>query len=98
MDGIKKKQFSCYVKDLPEDERPDFMFDPSYVPAEIKASIKDAIFAGLEDASLQKYKESLLGDLEDVVSMKSTNFDSKLDRKCSKLVISKSPFCGSLIG
>jgi len=51
------------------------------VPSEIKASIKDAIFASLDDASLQKYKESLLGDLEDVVSMKSTNFDSKIDRK-----------------
>ena len=58
------------------------MFDPYYVPAEIKASIKDALFAGLEDESLQRYKESLLGDLEDVVSMQSTNFDQKLDRKC----------------
>ena len=84
MDGIKKKQFSCYAKDLPEDERPDFMSDPTYVPAEFKASIKDALFAGLEDESLQRYKESLLGDLEDVVSMKSTNFDAKLDRKPTK--------------
>lgn len=79
MEGIKKKQFSCYAKDLPEDERPDYMSDPSYVPAEIKASIKDALFAGLEDESLQRYKESLLGDLEDIVSMKSTNLDAKLD-------------------
>jgi hypothetical protein len=66
---------------LPEDERPDFLSDPTYVPQAFKASIKDALFAGLEDESLQKYKESLLGDLEDVVSMKSTCLDGKLDRK-----------------
>jgi len=57
------------------------MMDPSYVPAEFKGSIKDALFAGLDDESLQKYKESLLGDIEDIVSMKSTNLDAKLDRK-----------------
>jgi|LakMenE01Jun11ns_1017448.scaffolds.fasta_scaffold8977615_1 hypothetical protein len=51
------------------------------MPSDIKASIKDAIFAGLEDESLQRYKESLLGDLNDIVSLKSTNFDAKMDRK-----------------
>jgi len=43
------------------------MNDPSYTGREIKASIRDAMFAGLEDESLQKYKESLLGDLNEVV-------------------------------
>ena len=62
------------------------MRDPSYVPAEYKGSIKDALFAGLEDESLQKYKESLLGDIEDVVTMKSTNLDAKLDRKQIKRI------------
>ena len=57
------------------------MNEPGYMPAEFKSSIKDALFAGLEDESLQKYKESLLGDLEEVVSKKSTSYDTPLDRK-----------------
>ena len=72
----KKLQASCHVKDLPPDEQPDSMSGPGYVPQTFKASIKDALFAGLEDESLQKYKESLLGELEDVVSKKSCNLDA----------------------
>ena len=52
MDGVKEKQFSCYAHELPQDEQPDFLNDPNRMPSGIKASIKDAIFAGLEDESL----------------------------------------------
>jgi hypothetical protein len=50
------------VKDLNKDDVPDFIREgrTSMGP---KTNIRDAFFVGLEDESIQKYKERLLGNL-----------------------------------
>jgi hypothetical protein len=50
------------VKDLNKDDVPDFIREgrTSMGP---KTNIRDVFFVGLEDESIQKYKERLLGNL-----------------------------------
>ena len=59
---MKFRQGSCFVKDLKKDEVPEFMKKPNMLNIP-KTTIKETMFVGLEDESLQKYKESLLGNL-----------------------------------
>lgn len=69
LDDIKARQKSCYVKDLKlkGDEVPEFMKKGEFVKEEDRTNIRDAMFVDLNDAELQKWKENLVGDLQENV-------------------------------
>ena len=75
----RSNQKSTYVKNLSKDELPDSMknIDMSKIP---KQNISDVMYTGLEDESIQKYKESLLGNLSTKVK-DSVKVRASIERK-----------------
>ena len=62
---VKARQGSCMVKDLGSDELSAFKAQANYVGG--RQSIRDISFVGLEDESIQAYKERLLGNINTAV-------------------------------
>ena len=73
------------MKDLPRDEMPD---SADYQPV-VRPSIREAMLADLEDESLTRYKEQLLGNLSASVQQ-SVNLATPIDRKCSHVNLTSS--------
>ena len=62
---IRDKQGSTYVSNLAKDEVPDFIKNGQQNKE--RTNITDLMYVGIEDESLQTYKERLLGNLDGVV-------------------------------
>lgn len=82
--GIRDRQQSCYAKDLNKDETPDFLKNNLAAQngggKERSATINQLMFVVPADDSIQRYKESLLGDLSGNVK-RATMLGNSLPRK-----------------
>ena len=64
MERIRNKQGSVHASKLSKDDQPEFMKHlQGQQPVVEKQNITDIMYIGIEDESLQTYKERLLGNL-----------------------------------